>query len=101
MTKADLVREISIETGIVRKDVAIVVDSLLNAIREKMKGGNHIEIRHFGTFKLKVRSSRVGRNPKTSVKVQVPERVVPAFKFSRQFKKAVLDSVTPSQLQEN
>jgi len=101
MTKADLVKDISIETGITRKDVAIVVDSLLSSIREKMKNGNHLEIRHFGTFKLKVRKSRLGRNPKTSAKVPVPERVVPAFKFSREFKKAILENVSPSQLGEN
>ncbi len=92
MTKADLVRIISTETGIIRKDVAIVVDTFLEAVKDSMKENNHIEIRGFGTFKLKVRKPRIGRNPKTADKVPVPERVVPTFKFSRAFKDEIADS---------
>lgn len=86
MTKADLVRIISQETGIIRKDVSIVVDAFLEAVKDTMQDGNHIEIRGFGTFKLKKRKPRQGRNPKTNEKVPVPERLVPTFKFSRDFK---------------
>jgi len=92
MTKADLVKIIANETGIIRKDVAIVVDTFLEAVKDSMKDGNHIEIRGFGTFKLKVRKPRIGRNPKTADKVPVPERVVPTFKFSRAFKDEVADA---------
>lgn len=92
MTKADLVKNIATETGIIRKDVAIVVDSFLNAVKDSMKNGQHIEIRGFGTFKLKVRKPRIGRNPKTADKVPVPERVVPTFKFSRNFKEDIADA---------
>lgn len=89
MTKADLVKNISENTGIIRKDVAVVVDSLLQAIKDSITEGNHIEIRGFGTFKLRTRKARVGRNPKTDEQVQVPERTVPTFKFSREFKMSV------------
>ncbi len=92
MTKADLVKTISQETGIIRKDVAIVVDTFLDAVKDSMKEGHHIEIRGFGTFKLKIRKPRIGRNPKTADKVPVPERVVPTFKFSRAFKDDVADA---------
>jgi len=92
MTKADLVRNVSAETGIIRKDVALAVDAFLEAIKDSMKDGKHIEIRGFGTFKLKVRKERIGRNPKTEEKVKVPSRVVPTFKFSRAFKEDVDDS---------
>jgi len=91
MTKADLVRIISENTGIIRKDVAVVVDALLKSIKDSMFEGNHIEIRGFGTFKLKTRKPRVGRNPKTDQKVPVPQRTVPTFKFSRDFKVAVIN----------
>ncbi|HNW24353.1 MAG TPA: HU family DNA-binding protein, partial [Candidatus Cloacimonas sp.] len=77
MTKADLVKIISENTGIIRKDVAVVVDALFYAIKDSMAKGNHIEIRGFGTFKLKTRKPRVGRNPKTDQKVPVPARTVP------------------------
>ncbi|PKN78071.1 MAG: integration host factor subunit beta [Candidatus Cloacimonetes bacterium HGW-Cloacimonetes-1] len=94
MTKADLVKIISENTGIIRKDVAVVVDSLLQSIKDSLGEGNHIEIRGFGTFKLKTRKPRVGRNPKTDEKVPVPERTVPTFKFSREFKMSVVELKT-------
>jgi len=92
MTKADLVRSVSAETGIIRKDVALAVDAFLESIKDSMKDGKHIEIRGFGTFKLKLRKERIGRNPKTEEKVTVPKRVVPTFKFSRAFKDDVNES---------
>ncbi|HOD18377.1 MAG TPA: HU family DNA-binding protein [Candidatus Cloacimonadota bacterium] len=94
MTKADLVKIISENTGIIRKDVAVVVDSLLSTIKDCLIEGNHIEIRGFGTFKLKSRKPRMGRNPKTDQKVPVPQRTVPTFKFSREFKMAVMNVKT-------
>jgi nucleoid DNA-binding protein len=100
MTKASLVKEISAETGFVCKDVATMLNSLLVIIKSKMKDGKHIEIRHFGTFKLKTRKPRVGRNPKTNDKVPVPERVVPTFKFSREFKMDIVNNVKPEQIEE-
>ncbi|MDD3050441.1 MAG: integration host factor subunit beta [Candidatus Cloacimonetes bacterium] len=97
MTKADLVKNISTETGIIRKDAAVIVDSFLEAIKESLKNGSHIEIRGFGTFKLKARRPRMGRNPKTNVTIPVPERVVPTFKFSRSFKDELfaIEDLTP------
>ncbi len=89
MTKADLVRSISAETGIIRKDVALAVDAFLESLKDSLKDGKHIEIRGFGTFKLKVRKERMGRNPKTEEKVKVPARVVPTFKFSRALKEDI------------
>jgi DNA-binding protein HU-beta len=94
MTKADLVKIISENTGIIRKDVAVVVDSLLKSVKDSLIEGNHIEIRGFGTFKLKTRKPRVGRNPKTDQKVPVPQRTVPTFKFSRDFKVSVVNVKT-------
>ena len=61
MTKADLVRIVSAETGIIRKDVALAVDAFLDSIKDSMKDGKHIEIRGFGTFKLKERKERISK----------------------------------------
>ena len=94
MTKADLVKVISENTGIIRKDVAVVVDAFLQSIKDSLFKGSHIEIRGFGTFKLKTRKPRVGRNPKTDEKVPVPARTVPTFKFSREFQSSVVDLKT-------
>ncbi len=92
MTKADLVRIVSDDTGIVRKDVSLAVDAFLEAVKDSLKEGKHIEIRGFGTYKLKMRKERIGRNPKTEEKVIVPERTVPTFKFSRGLKQEVNDA---------
>lgn len=92
MTKADLVKRVSESTGIIRKDVAAVVDALFQGVKDILAEGHHIEIRGFGTYRLKTRKARVGRNPKTDEKVPVPERTVPTFKFSREFKNSVMNT---------
>ncbi len=91
MTKADLVKRISESTGIIRKDVAVIVDGLFQGVKDILSEGEHLEIRGFGTFRLRTRKPRMGRNPKTDEKVPVPERTVPTFKFSRDFKNSVVD----------
>jgi nucleoid DNA-binding protein len=93
MTKADLVKIISENTGIIRKDVAVVVDALLQSIKDTLAQGNHIEIRGFGTFKLKTPNPALAA-PQDDEKVPVPERTVPTFKFSREFKGNVVDVKT-------
>jgi len=91
MTKADLVKEVSKSTGVTKKDAAIVLDSLLIAISDALVEGERIEIRGFGTFNVKTREVREGRNPKTGETVQIPQRRVPCFKFSRELKNRVLE----------
>jgi len=85
MTKADLVRAISQETGIILSDTKMIVDALLSNVRKSMVRGEHIELRGFGTFKNKKRKARIARNPNTGEIVRLPERIVPTFKFSKFF----------------
>lgn len=85
MTKADLVRAISQETGIILSDTKMIVDALLSNVRKSMVRGEHIELRGFGTFKNKKRKARTARNPNTGEIVRLPERIVPTFKFSKFF----------------
>lgn len=88
MTKADLVEEVceAIGPGVTKKDCAAVVDAFLNAIKRAVSDGKHIEIRGFGTFKVRQRRTRMARNPRTGEPVSVPARAVPVFKPSRLFK---------------
>ncbi|MCJ7576895.1 MAG: integration host factor subunit beta [candidate division Zixibacteria bacterium] len=86
MTKADLVEEVSGKTGLTRTDVAVVVDAFLEAVKKSLESGNNIEIRGFGTFKIKQRKARKARNPRTGEEVPVPDRKVPVFKPSTEFK---------------
>lgn len=89
MTKADLVDEISERTGLTKKDVADTVDEFLHAVIDALKNGHHIEIRGFGTFRVKERKPRTARNPRTGETVPVPARKVPVFKVSKELKELV------------
>ena len=86
MTKADLVEMVAEKTGLTRTDVAVVVDAFLESIKKTMEEGNNIEIRGFGTFKIKPRKARKARNPRTGEEVPVPDRKVPVFRPSSEFK---------------
>lgn len=98
MTKADLVDEIAQRTGLTKKDVADTVDEFLEAVSRALVQGKHIEIRGFGTFKVKDRKPRTARNPRTGDAVHVPPRKVPVFKVSKELKDrvAALDSDSPA-----
>ena len=78
MTKADIVDEIAERTGLTKKDVADTVDQFLDAVSRALASGKHIEIRGFGTFKVKDRKSRLARNPRTGESVPVPPRRIGA-----------------------
>ncbi len=91
MTKADLVEQVAeaIGPGITKKDCALVVDGLLNAIKAALAEHENIEIRGFGTFKVRERRSRVARNPRTGERVEVEARAVPVFKPSKDLREQV------------
>ena len=91
MTKADLVEQVAdaIGPGVTKKDCALVVDAFLNAVKRALANGEHIEIRGFGTWKVKERKSRMARNPRTGEPVEVPARMVPVFKPSKTIRNRV------------
>jgi len=92
MTKADLVDRVTGATGLTKRDVAIVVDRFIEAVGNALAGGHHIEIRGFGSFKVKSRRARIARNPRTGDTVEVPQKVVPYFKVSKELKKVIEDA---------
>jgi integration host factor alpha subunit len=89
MTKADLVDEIAERTGLTKKDVAETVDQFLEAVSRSLINGKHIEIRGFGTFRVRDRKPRMARNPRTGESVPVPARRIPVFKVSKELKEKV------------
>jgi integration host factor subunit beta len=97
MTKADLVElvtdAISQTSGpmISKKDCARVVDSFLDAIKEALRDQKNIEVRGFGTFKIRQRKTRMARNPRTGAPVEVSARPVPVFKPSKELRAMVAD----------
>jgi len=90
MTKADLVDRVASRTDLTKRDVALVVEELLEAIKDALAQHKHIEIREFGTFKVKRRKASMKYNPRDrSQKVVVPEKMVPVFKPSKFLKERV------------
>jgi len=89
MTKADLVEEIATETGVSKNHTAIIVDGLLDAVSRALSEGKHLEIRGFGTFKVRERRARRARNPRSGSEVMVPAKLVPVFKPSRELKTVI------------
>ena len=91
MTKADLVEQVAeaIGPGITKKDCALVVDAFLEAVKAALAEQHNIEIRGFGTFKIRRRKTRMARNPRTGDAVEVPSRAVPVFKPSKHLRTRV------------
>ena len=86
MTKADLVDHVTALGDLTRRDSEIIVDVLFDSVIGALKSGDKIEIRGFGSFRTRQRNSRVGRNPKTGAKVEVPAKKVPFFKPSKELR---------------
>ena len=89
MTKADIVDKIASGTGLTKLETEAIIEGFFSTVIESLKNGNGIEIRGFGTYKVKKKNARQARNPKTGEKVFVPEHYVPTFKFSKDFKSIV------------
>jgi integration host factor subunit beta len=100
MTKADLVEEVSRVTELTRKDSEVIVDTLFESVIKALKGGDKLEVRGFGSFRVRQRNARVARNPKTGEKVEVPAKRVPYFKPSKELKDLINADGTTSGLQE-
>jgi integration host factor subunit beta len=89
MTKANLVEEVTQAVELSRKDSETVVDIVFDSIVKSLRAGDKIEIRGFGSFRSRQRKARVGRNPKTGARVEVPPKTVPYFKPSKELKDLV------------
>lgn len=83
MNKLELIEQIAEKTGQSKSVSREILDSLLDTVEETLVCGNTIEIRGFGSFKVKKRKSQTARNPRTGEKVEVPSRFVPVFKPSK------------------
>ncbi|SEG69409.1 integration host factor subunit beta [Bryocella elongata] len=93
MTKADLVNDVTALGDLTRRDGEVIVETLFESIIGALKAGDKIEVRGFGSFRTRQRSSRTGRNPKTGAAVAVPAKRVPYFKPSKELR----DLVNPDE----
>ena len=89
MTKAELIEEVSRVVEMTRKDSEVIVEAIFDSVVRALRGGDKIEIRGFGSFRTRQRQPRVGRNPKTGARVDVPAKRIPFFKPSKELKDLV------------
>jgi integration host factor subunit beta len=89
MTKADLIEEVSRVVELTRKESEVIVEAIFDSVVRSLRSGDKIEIRGFGSFRTRERQSRIGRNPKTGDRVEVPAKRIPYFKPSKELKDLV------------
>ncbi len=90
MNKSDLVENISERLKTLsRKEVDLIIDTVFDKMTEALSKGDRIEIRGFGSFEVRTRQARQGRNPKTGDKVFVTTRRVPFFKVGKELKEKI------------
>ena len=89
MTKADLIEEVSKVVEMTRKESEIIVETIFDSIVKSLRGGDKIEIRGFGSFRTRQRQARIGRNPKSGDRVDVPAKRIPFFKPSKELRDLV------------
>lgn len=93
MTKRDLVMQVAHKLGVTQHEVSNTIQELLDTVSETLSEGNRLEIRNFGVFELKERDARIGRNPKTGVKVPIPAKRTATFKPGKALKKWVQEGL--------
>src|ERR1035437_10084175 len=89
MTKADLIDDVSRRAGLTPKNNEGILGTLFASVVRSLRAGDKLEIRGFGSFRTRHRKSRVGRNPKTGDRVDVPAKKIPFFKPSKELKDMV------------
>jgi len=89
MTKAELIEEVSRVVEMSRKDSEVIIETIFDSIVRALRSGDKIEIRGFGSFRTRQRKARIGRNPKTGARVEVPAKRIPYFKPSKELKDLV------------
>jgi integration host factor subunit beta len=98
MTKADLIEEVSRVVEMTRKESEVIVEAIFDSVVRSLRAGDKIEIRGFGSFRTRQRQPRIGRNPKTGARVEVPAKRIPYFKPSKELKDVVNNSAAPGSV---
>ena len=89
MTKAELIEEVAEKTELTKRDVTQIVDTLLESIKGALAKGEKVQLIPFGSFEVRKRKAREGRNPKTGEKLIISARSVPAFHAGKDLRESV------------
>ena len=94
MTKAELVGEVARATELTKGDAELLVEIALGGIVEALNRGEKVELRGFGSFRVRERGARNGRNPKTGAAIEIPAKRIPYFTAGKELKEAINDGST-------
>ena len=89
MNKAELINAVAASAEVSKKDAEAVITATLDSITAALKEGEKVQLVGFGSFELKPRAARIGRNPKTKEPIEIPASVMPVFKAGNALKDAV------------
>ncbi|MDA2917433.1 MAG: integration host factor subunit beta [bacterium] len=89
MTKAELVEKVAERIDLTKKHTEVIVNTVFQSITEALASGDKVELRGFGSFRVRHRDSREGRNPKTGATVFIPAKKVPFFKAGKELREMI------------
>ena len=89
MNKAELINAVAAAADVSKKDTEAVITAMLDTITEALKQGDKVQLVGFGSFEVKKRAARIGRNPQTQEEIQIPATVLPVFKAGKLLKDTV------------
>lgn len=93
MTKADIVAKVSEKLGIEKNDVQATIESFMSEVKTSLEGGNNVYLRGFGSFIIKTRAEKTGRNISKNTTIKIPAHNIPAFKPAKVFVEGVKTNV--------
>ena len=91
MTKAELIEEVAKVASLTKKETELIVNTVFDNITDALGKGDKVELRGFGSFRIRHRGARTGRNPKTGDKVKVPPKRIPYFKPGKELRELLND----------
>ena len=89
MNKAELINAVAASEDVSRKDTEAVITAMLDTITEALKQGDKVQLVGFGSFEVKKRAARIGRNPRTKEEIEIPATVLPVFKAGKLLKDTI------------
>lgn len=89
MNKTDLVQTVAQRTGVTKKEVAQVVETVFDVIQESLSQGDKVQLVGFGNFEIRQRAARKGRNPQTGEEIEIAASKIPAFKAGKSLREGI------------
>lgn len=97
MRKADIVSRVTEMTGVPKVDVLVSLEAFFKEVKNSLKAGENVYVRGFGSFILKKRAKKIGRNIKKNVAIEIPEHYIPAFKPAKVFADQIKKTAKPGK----